>query len=176
MRERVGARIAKGGKADLIENLADPGLRGIVRLPDQALPDAAVPAQGQLDVIGDTVTFEDRRLLELAADAEPGDRRLVELGQVDLALEERPMPVSGRVLPVMTSIMVVLPAPLGPMMARISPGSSTSDRFVQRLEAVEADRHAVEIEDRVADRLDHGLLRRLRCGLGGRPSRCAWAA
>jgi len=36
-------------------------------------------------------------------------------------------PVSGRVLPVMTSIMVVLPAPLGPMMVRSSPGWITSD-------------------------------------------------
>ena len=49
----------------------------------------------------------------------------------------------------MTSIIVVLPAPFGPMMARISPGSTTSDRLVQRLETVEADRDAVEIEDRV---------------------------
>ncbi len=30
-------------------------------------------------------------------------------------------PASGRVLPVMTSIIVVLPAPFGPMMQRISP-------------------------------------------------------
>ncbi len=37
-------------------------------------------------------------------------------------------PLSGRVLPVMMSIIVVLPAPLGPMMARISPGASSSDR------------------------------------------------
>ena len=36
-------------------------------------------------------------------------------------------PSSGWVLPVMTSIMVVLPAPFGPMMARISPGSTASD-------------------------------------------------
>ena len=37
------------------------------------------------------------------------------------------LPVSGRVLPVMTSIIVVLPAPFGPITARISPASSTSD-------------------------------------------------
>src|SRR6266576_2764682 len=35
-------------------------------------------------------------------------------------------PASGLVLPVMISIIVVLPAPLGPMMARISPGASSS--------------------------------------------------
>ena len=39
-------------------------------------------------------------------------------------------PSSGLVLPVMMSIIVVLPAPLGPMMARISPGSSVSDRLL----------------------------------------------
>ena len=38
-------------------------------------------------------------------------------------------PSSGRVLPVMTSIIVVLPAPFGPMIARISPGSMTSERL-----------------------------------------------
>ena len=42
-------------------------------------------------------------------------------------------PVSGRVLPVMTSIIVVLPAPLGPMMARISPGSTISDSSLSAL-------------------------------------------
>ncbi len=36
-------------------------------------------------------------------------------------------PVSGRVLPVITSIIVVLPAPFGPITARISPGASASD-------------------------------------------------
>ncbi len=33
------------------------------------------------------------------------------------------VPASGRVLPVITSIIVVLPAPLGPMMQRSSPSS-----------------------------------------------------
>ena len=36
-------------------------------------------------------------------------------------------PVSGRVFPVITSIIVVLPAPLGPMMQRNSPGSMIKD-------------------------------------------------
>ena len=37
-------------------------------------------------------------------------------------------PVSGRVLPVMTSIIVVFPAPLGPITQRSSPGSTTKVR------------------------------------------------
>ena len=36
-------------------------------------------------------------------------------------------PASGRVLPVMTSIIVVLPAPFGPMMQRSSPALIDSD-------------------------------------------------
>ena len=39
----------------------------------------------------------------------------------------RAPPSVGRVLPVITSIMVVLPAPFGPMMARISAWSIVSD-------------------------------------------------
>jgi hypothetical protein len=62
-----------------------------------------------------------------------------------IAVEEH-LPLSGRVLPVMMSIIVVLPAPFGPMMARSSPGSTTKRQRVQRLEAVERDRNAVEIE------------------------------
>ncbi len=49
------------------------------------------------------------------------------------------VPASGRVLPVMTSIIVVLPAPFGPMMQRSSPTSIVERQRVQRLEAVEAD-------------------------------------
>ena len=37
------------------------------------------------------------------------------------------VPWSGRVLPVITSIIVVLPAPFGPMMQRSSPSSIVSD-------------------------------------------------
>ena len=40
------------------------------------------------------------------------------------------VPASGRVLPVITSIIVVLPAPLGPMMQRSSPSSMVSDRLL----------------------------------------------
>jgi hypothetical protein len=42
-------------------------------------------------------------------------------------------PLSGRVLPVTTSIIVVLPAPLGPMIARISPGSMASESWLSAL-------------------------------------------
>ena len=41
---------------------------------------------------------------------------------------KKALPASGRVLPVMQSIIVVLPAPLGPMMQRSSPTSTVSDR------------------------------------------------
>ena len=54
---------------------------------------------------------------------------LVELGESWLP-SNNTSPLSGRVLPVTTSIIVVLPAPFGPMMARISPGSIASDRLL----------------------------------------------
>ena len=38
-----------------------------------------------------------------------------------MVLPKNTVPLSGRVLPVMQSIIVVLPAPLGPMMQRSSP-------------------------------------------------------
>ena len=56
-------------------------------------------------------------------------------------------PVSGRVLPVMTSIIVVLPAPFGPMIARISPGSMTKDKLFSALKPSKRHRDTVEIED-----------------------------
>ncbi len=43
------------------------------------------------------------------------------------------VPASGRVLPVMTSIIVVLPAPLGPMMQRSSPRSIVSESALSAL-------------------------------------------
>ena len=43
------------------------------------------------------------------------------------------VPRSGRVLPVITSIIVVLPAPFGPMMQRNSPASTVSVRLFSAL-------------------------------------------
>ena len=42
-------------------------------------------------------------------------------------------PSSGRVLPVITSIIVVLPAPFGPITQRSSPASMVSDRLLSAL-------------------------------------------
>jgi hypothetical protein len=44
-----------------------------------------------------------------------------------MVLPKKQVPLSGRVLPVMQSIIVVLPAPLGPMMQRSSPTLMVSD-------------------------------------------------
>jgi hypothetical protein len=41
-----------------------------------------------------------------------------------IRLPNHAVPLSGLVFPVITSIIVVLPAPLGPMMQRSSPGST----------------------------------------------------
>ena len=83
-------------------------------------------------------------------------------------------PVSGRVLPVMMSSIVVLPAPFGPTTARSSPLAMAMREAVDRLVAVEAAVDVLEVE------LGLGwpwrLLRRLglrpparRLGAGRRP-------
>jgi len=46
---------------------------------------------------------------------------------------KKTVPESGRVLPVMMSIIVVLPAPLGPMMQRSSPGAMSRFRPLMAL-------------------------------------------
>ena len=98
--------------------------------PEQACAHAAVAAQGEQEVVLHRMHLEHGRLLEFPADAELGDLRLVELVRSKSPPSKNTSPPSGRVLPVMTSIMVVLPAPFGPMMARISPGSMASESWL----------------------------------------------
>ena len=58
------------------------------------------------------------------------------------------VPASGRVLPVMTSIIVVLPAPFGPMMQRSSPASIVSESLLSALKPSKLTRDVVEVQDR----------------------------
>ena len=62
----------------------------------------------------------------------------------------------------MTSIIVVLPAPFGPMMQRISPALIDSDSAFERLEAVEADGDVVEVEDRAVGDVELARSRTMR--------------
>src|SRR6185503_10951563 len=50
-----------------------------------------------------------------------------------MSLPNHAVPESGRVLPVTTSIIVVLPAPFGPMMQSNSPGSTYSESLLSAL-------------------------------------------
>ena len=77
--------------------------------------------------------LEDGRLLELAADAGVRDLGLAQAHAGRWSAPKKALPASGRVLPVMTSIIVVLPAPLGPMMQRSSPASIASDNLFSAL-------------------------------------------
>ena len=83
-----------------------------------------VAGQRQLEVLEHGELLEHRRLLKLAADAGLRDLRLGQRQQIDACVPNHADPASGRVLPVITSIIVVLPAPFGPMMQRSSPGST----------------------------------------------------
>jgi hypothetical protein len=91
----------------------------------QAFPHALVGLHRQFEVLEHRVLLEDGRLLELAADADVGDFRFGQRVR-SMVWPKKALPESGRVLPVMTSIIVVLPAPLGPMMQRSSPASMAS--------------------------------------------------
>ena len=122
-----GADVARVGEADRVEDLVDARRRrAVAAVSKSAGEGTALAGERELEIVLDGVALEDGRLLEFPADAEPGDLGLVEPGEVDLAVEID-LARSGRVLPVTMSIIVVLPAPFGPMMARISPGSMTSD-------------------------------------------------
>ena len=85
---------------------------------------------------GVSVSFDGFRALNnLSLVLAPGEMRAVigpnGAGKTTMmdVITGKTRPASGRVLPVMTSIMVVLPAPFGPITARISPGASTRDRL-----------------------------------------------
>ena len=66
------------------QDLVDPlALRGGQRAQNSVGAGAALARERQLAVLEHGQALEHRRLLELAADAEIGDRRLVEPGQVD---------------------------------------------------------------------------------------------
>jgi hypothetical protein len=121
-----------------------------VELREKRAPHALVGLHRELQVLEGAVVLEDRRFWNLRP-IRRGRSRLGEAREVD-GLAEEARPASGRVLPVITSIIVVLPAPLGPMMQRSSPASMASERGCQRLEAVEAHRHVVEIEDDAVER------------------------
>jgi hypothetical protein len=99
------------------------------------------------------VVGEHRRLLELAADADirdlGSDKRVRSMDWPKNAV-----PASGRVLPVITSIIVVLPAPLGPITQRSSPASMVRLRSFNALEAVEAHRHRLDVQDAAVARVD----------------------
>ena len=89
---------------------------------DSVSQTAALALQREQQVVSTVMGLEHRRFLELPPDADPRDVRLVLARQIDLVSLKITSPLSGRVLPVMMSIIVVLPAPFGPMIARSSPG------------------------------------------------------
>ena len=64
------------------------------------------------------------------------------------------LPESGRVLPVMTSIIVVLPAPFGPITQRNSPDIDRQRQLVQRAKSIEAHGHVFEIQNRAVRDID----------------------
>ena len=85
--ERASGAIAVGVEADGAEDLVDAGGVRRVALPEQVVGNASVAGERQQQVILDRVHLEYSGFLEFSADAEVGDRRLVELGEVHRAVE-----------------------------------------------------------------------------------------
>ena len=90
VRQRAGKDVAQVGQADGREDAVDLLGLGSGLLPEQRRAHAAVGLQRQQQVVLDGVALEHGRLLELAADAELGDLRLVEPGEIGRAVEDRP--------------------------------------------------------------------------------------
>jgi len=87
MRERAGDAVADARQADDLEDAVDAArlLRRLV--PEQRLARAPIGLERQADIVLDRVHVEHGRLLELAADAQQRDLRLVESREVVGAVE-----------------------------------------------------------------------------------------
>src|SRR5438876_976409 len=80
MREAGSKRIALGTEPDKVEEFSEAGLLSLGHPPEQCFPYPSVAGERQCQVLGHGELFEDAWLLELAADAELRDRRLIEAG------------------------------------------------------------------------------------------------
>ena len=123
---------------------------------EQRAAGGAAAGERQLEIVPDGVALEDGRLLELAADAELGDRRLVDARQVDGAVEIDVAGVGARLAGDDVHhgrLAGAVGADDGAHLALLD----DQRQFVQRLEAVEGDGDAVEVEERVQRLLGHRL-------------------
>jgi hypothetical protein len=109
------------GQVDGVQQLGDAVALLAVEARSASAATPRVGLERQFQVLEHAELLEHRGLLELAADAQLGDLGLVVRRSRSMVLPKNTVPLSGRVLPVMMSIIVVLPAPLGPMMQRSSP-------------------------------------------------------
>ena len=136
--------------ADGFEDFLDARLVLRRQPVEQRGKDAALPVERQLDIVPDRMAFEHGRLLEFAADAELGDVGLVLLGEVDVAVEEdlaliRPGLAGDDVHH--RRLAGTVRADDGAQFARFD----DEGQRVQRLEAVEGHRDAVEVENALAE-------------------------
>ena len=109
-------------------------------------PHALVGLPRELEVLEHRVLGEHRRLLEFAADAGVGDLGFGQSREVDRLPEER----GARVGPGLAGDHVHhrrLAGAVGPDDAAQLAGVDDQRQVVQRLEAVEADRDRLEVED-----------------------------
>ena len=137
---------------------------------EQRRAHAAVGLERELEVLEHRQVLEHGRLLELAADADRGDLVLAQAQQVDRRAEER---LAG-VGPGLAGDDVHHRRLAGAVRADDAAHLAGADRErqrVERLEAVEADRDVVEVEDRAVGDVElAGARRRASSSSRGRPS------
>ena len=146
--------VALAVETDQGQQFLDPLLRRGGILAEQRRGGTAPAGKGEIEIVADGEFLEHRRLLELAPDAELGDRRLVEPGEVDAAVE---IDLAGVRLGLAGDDVHhrgLAGAVRADDRAHLA-GLDHQRQLVQRLEAVEGHRDAVEVEQRVLGPVVH---------------------
>src|SRR5229473_3111784 len=147
--QRAGRLLTLLGQPDALQGSPDALAPLLGQAGKQRPPGAAAVGEGEFEVIENGQVFENGRPLKLAPDAEIGDRRLVEPGQIGVAAKEHLARIRTRL------------AGDDIHHRRLAGAVGADDRaqlallddereLVQRLEPVKADGHAVDVEEDVA--------------------------
>ncbi len=140
---------------------------------EQSVERLPTGGEREVEVVPNRVVLEHGRLLELAADAELGDRCLVEAAEVDGTIEID-VALVGACLAGDHVHHRRLAGAVGADDGAHLAGLDHQRQLVQRPEAVEGNGDAVEVEKRVAGFLVHRPTRR-PVGWGQRPRPCQWS-
>src|SRR5216683_2856774 len=140
------------GQPDALQGSPDALAPLLGQAGKQRPPGAAAVGEGEFEVIENGQVFENGRPLKLAPDAEIGDRRLVEPGQIGVAAKEHLARIRTRLAGDDIHHRRLAGAVVADDRAQLA-FLDDERELVQRLEAVKADRHAVDIKQNIAGRM-----------------------